>query len=351
MNSLKNEILKIKPTNKKFRAEAKKKLDSLTKPIGSLGMLEEIAEKICVIKETTTPSIKKKNIFIFAGDHGIVEEKVSAYPKEVTAQMMYNFINGGACINVLASHIGAEIVLVDSGVAEDIKSDKFINKKIGYATKNFLKQKAMSKEEAEQSVLSGMEVVAEYAENSDLICVGDMGIGNTTSSSAIVSVITKTEPSSVTGRGTMIDDNTLKMKIDVIEQAIKKHKPDKNDPIDILSKIGGFEIGGIAGAILQAGILKIPVVVDGLITTAALLLAYKFNSDILDYVFASHNSFEKGHRIALQYLKLNHLLELNLRLVEGSGAALAVQIIETSIKILNEMETFKDAGVSEKNVD
>jgi len=245
MSSLAEEITKITPTNKKFKGKVRKKLDSLTKPIGSLGKLEEIAEKICIIKETTSPHIKKKNIFIFAADHGIAEEKVSAYPREVTAQMMYNFINQGACINVLARHIRADITLIDCGVAEDIKSDKYINKKIAYGTNNFLKKKAMSEDQARQSIQSGMEAVKNHAFDSDLICVGDMGIGNTTSSSAIISAITGVDPSDVTGRGTMIDDETLRIKIKIIEKALAKHKPDNNKPIDVLSSIGGFEIGGI----------------------------------------------------------------------------------------------------------
>ncbi len=223
-----------------------------------------------------------------------------------------------------------------------------VNKKINYGTKSFLRQDAMTREEAEKSILAGMESVEEYGQASDLICVGDMGIGNTTSSSAIISCITGTKPEQVTGRGTMVDDATLKRKINVINQAIKLKQPKRDDAIDLLSKIGGFEIGGIAGAILQASAMKKVIMIDGLITTAGLLLAYLLNHNVLDYVFPGHNSLEAGHRVALKHLGLHPLIDLNLRLGEGSGAALSVPLIESALKIFNEMATFNQAGVSEK---
>ena len=349
MNKLKEVVGSITPNNKEFLIKAKERLDSLTKPLGSLGVLEDVIMKYCACASTIKPSSAKKTIFIFAGDHGITEEKVSAYPKEVTLQMMSNFTSGGACISVLAKHYGADIVLVDCGVDGEIKDSRVLDKKIAKGTKNFLKMQAMSREEAERAFLAGIEAVNEKGKEADLICVGDMGIGNTTSSSAIISLITGKSAAEVTGRGTMIDEISLSRKISVIEQSIAIHNPNTEDPLDILSKIGGFEIGGIAGAILAAAALKKPVIVDGLITTAALLLAYKFNPNVVDFVIAGHNSLEKGHRIALDYLGLRPLIDLDLRLGEGSGAALASGVLDASIKIFNEMATFSEAGVSNKN--
>ena len=349
MKKLRDVVSSITPNNKDFLKQAKERLDSLTKPLGSLGVLEDVIMKYCACASTIKPSSAKKTIFIFAGDHGITEEKVSAYPREVTLQMMSNFTSGGACISVLARHTGADIVLVDCGVDGNIDDERVLDKKIAKGTKNFLKSPAMSRDEAVRAFLAGIEAVNEKAKDADLICVGDMGIGNTTSSSAIISLITGRTAAEVTGRGTMIDDSSLKRKIMVIEQALFLHKPDPEDPIGILSKIGGFEIGGIAGAILAAAALKKPVIVDGLITTAALLLAYKFNPSVVDFVFAGHNSLEKGHRIALDYLGLRPLIDLDLRLGEGSGAALASGVLDASLKIFNEMATFSEAGVSEKN--
>jgi nicotinate-nucleotide--dimethylbenzimidazole phosphoribosyltransferase len=343
--------------------KTQKRLDNLTKPLGSLGRLEELAKTIVGITGKEKPVFNKKVIFTMAGDHGVTEDGVSAYPKEVTPQMVYNFLRGGAGINVLARHIGAKVIVVDMGVAADLSQDTVVGtplvektgelviKKINYGTKNFLKGPAMTKEEAIASIEAGIDVVMEeYNRNGiDIIGTGDMGIGNTTPSSAIVSVFTKEEVRKVTGRGTGIDDKTLDNKIKVIEKAIEMHKPNIKDAIDVLSKVGGFEIGGIAGVILAGVYLKIPVVVDGFISGAGALIACALEPKVKDFIIAGHCSVEIGHKVALQYLGISPLLDFNMRLGEGTGASLGISIVDASVKILNEMATFAEAGVSEKN--
>jgi nicotinate-nucleotide--dimethylbenzimidazole phosphoribosyltransferase len=327
------------------------KLDNLTKPRKSLGRLEEIALRYAMIKGSAEPPLSRKVIFVFAGDHGVTEEGVSAYPKEVTYQMVYNFLRGGAAINVLARHISAGVRVVDIGVDFEFgKIEGLISRKIRRGTENFLKAPAMTREEALRAIEAGMEVArAEIIRGLDIAGVGDMGIGNTTSSAGIISVITGAPVENVTGRGTGIDDKKLRQKIDVIKRAIEIHKPQKDNPMDVLSKIGGLEIAGITGAILECASNRIPVVLDGVITTAGALIAYELNRNAIDYMFASHLSVEPGHKLALEYLGLKPLLDLNLRLGEGTGACLAINLIEAGIKILKEMASFDSAGVSKGN--
>jgi nicotinate-nucleotide--dimethylbenzimidazole phosphoribosyltransferase len=292
-------IQKIKPVNFKLMEEAQKKLDNLTKPQGSLGKLEDFARRIVGISGTLSPTIKRKVIFVMAGDHGVVEEGVSAYPQEVTFQMVYNFIRGGAGINVLARHIGADILVVDMGVAKDFPPEKgIVVKKIAYGTKNITKGPAMSKVEAEKAIIAGIEVFEDELNRNgiDIIGLGEMGIANTTSSSAIVACLTKSKVEDVTGRGTGIDESQLKNKIRVIKQAIEVNQPDPEDGLDVLSKIGGFEIGGLVGCILAAAAYRVPVVIDGFISCASALIAIKLAPLAKDYIFASHNSVEKGHK-------------------------------------------------------
>ncbi len=327
------------------------RLDFLTKPQGSLGRLEEIAKLICGITGKDNPELKNKVIFTLAADHGVTKEGISAFPKEVTAQMVYNFLNGGAGINVLARHIGAKVIVADLGVAEDLKPNpKLIIKKINYGTKNFCFGPAMTKEEAYRSIEAGISLVEDELINGiDIIGIGDMGIGNTTASSAIVSAITGQRAETVTGRGTGIDDAALENKIRVINKAIDLNKPNPKDSIDVLSKVGGFEIGGLTGIILAAASKKIPIVIDGFISGAAALLAYNIKPEVKDYMIAAHSSVEKGHKIILDYIRLKPLLNLDLRLGEGTGAALGINLVEASIKILTQMATFESAKVSEKN--
>jgi nicotinate-nucleotide--dimethylbenzimidazole phosphoribosyltransferase len=328
------------------------RLNSLTKPLGSLGRLEELAKKIAVIKGTLSPSVKNKVIFTMVGDHGVVEEGVSAYPKDVTAQMVYNFLNSGAGINVLARHVGARVVVVDMGVAHEFTpSCGLVIKKINFGTKNIAKGPAMSKEDAINSIKAGFEVVDSELKNGiDIIGAGDMGIGNTTPSSAIVCAITEADVNLATGRGTGIDDRIFQNKKEVIKRALEINKPNPHDGIDVLAKVGGYEIGGLVGVILRGASLKIPVVLDGFICGAAALVAYRIKPEVVKYLIASHCSVEPGHKIILDFLGLKPLLNLDLRLGEGTGAALGIGLIEASVKILTQMATFESAGVSRSNI-
>jgi len=354
MQKLNETIRKIERVDYSLAEKTQKRLDALTKPQGSLGRLEGLAKQIVEITKNENPSIKNKVIFTMAADHGVTKEGISAFPKEVTPQMVYNFLRGGAGINVLARHVGARVIVVDIGVAEKLKIQKsklkiFKDKKVNFGTKNMVKGPAMTKEEAVKSIESGIEVFEEeFANGIDIAGTGDMGIGNTTASSAIASVITGRSVEDMTGRGTGIDDKTLTHKIEVIKKAIGVNKPVAKDAIDVLSKVGGFEIGGLAGVILAAASRRIPVIIDGFISGAAALIAYRLKAEVKDYMIAAHCSVEKGHKVVLDYMGLEPILDLDLRLGEGTGAALAMNIIEASLKILTGMATFQSASVSEK---
>ena len=346
--------IEISHIDREWMKKAQERLDNLTKPRGSLGRLEELAKRVVGIKKTLSPSLSSKVIFTFVADHGVSEEGVSAYPREVTAQMVYNFLEGGAAINVLAGHVGAQVRVIDIGVASKIEvkeaiSGNFIDKKINLGTKNMLKGPAMTRDEAVKSIETGIELLeTELRGGIDIAGTGDMGIGNTTSSSAVAAVITGRPVEEVTGRGTGIDDKTLTNKIEVIKKALLINKPDSKDAVDVLAKVGGFELGGIAGVILGAASNKIPVVIDGFISGAAALIAYQLKPQAGDYMIAAHCSAEKGHRVILDHIGLKPLLDLDLKLGEGTGAALALCLVEAGVKILTRMATFKSAGVSEK---
>ncbi len=355
MDKIKRAAALITGLNNEIMGLTQNRLDNLTKPPGSLGRLEELAKLIAGITGKEYPVLKNKVIFTLAADHGVSEEGLSAYPKEVTAQMVYNFLRGGAGINVLARHAGARVVVVDMGVAEKIKISKsksknFQDEKIGYGTKNMAKGPAMAKKDAIKAIESGIDIFnLEKSKGIDIIGIGEMGIGNTASSSAITSVITGAPVEGVTGRGTGINDNSLVNKILVIKRAISVNKPEPDDAIDILAKVGGFEIGGLAGIILAAAAAKTPVVLDGFISSAAALIAFHIQPKAKEYMIASHCSTEKGHKVILEHIGIKPLLDLNLRLGEGTGAALGISLADAAIKILTEMATFKSAGVS-KNI-
>lgn len=350
MNKIRGVIDKITPLDYKLMETAQVRLDNLTKPLGSLGRLEELAKLIVGITGEENPELKNKVIFTFAGDHGITQEGVSAYPKEVTAQMVYNFLNGGAGINVLAKHIGARVVVSDLGVAEDLKSHpNLVINKINYGTKNMAKGPAMTESEAIKSIEAGIAIFEdEFKKGIDIIGTGEMGIGNTTPSAAITAVFTKKPIEDVTGKGTGINEEALNNKIRVIKEVLKLNKPDSGDAIDVLAKVGGFEIGGLTGIILASASRKIPIVIDGFISGAAALIAYHIEPKVKEYMIASHCSAEKGHKIILEHIGLKPLLDLNLRLGEGTGAALGISIAEAAIKILTQMATFKSAEISER---
>jgi len=303
------------------------------------------------ITGSLSPVIDKKAVLVMAGDHGVVRDGVSAYPQEVTMQMVLNFLGGGAAINVLARHIGAEVQVVDMGVAAEFESHpKLIDKKVAMGTNSMTGGPAMYREQAVRALEAGIEAAELMIGNGhNIIATGDMGIGNTTASSAITSVICNIEAEEVTGHGTGIDQGGLKKKIEAIKKAIEINSPDPDDGIDILSKVGGFEIGGIAGVVLGCAAHRIPVVIDGFISSAGALIAYAIEPKCAHYMIPSHCSVEKGHRIALDHLGLKPLFDFDMRLGEGTGAAIGINITEAAVKILNEMATFSSAGVSEKN--
>ena len=329
---------------------ARARQDSLTKPRGSLGRLEELSIRLAGIKADPFPSVERKAVIVMAADHGVTLEGVSAYPADVTRQMVLNFLRGGAAINVLAHQARARVTVVDIGVASEFESlPGLIRRKVMRGTRNLARGPAMTREEAEHAVQAGIDVLYEESDRGlDLVATGDMGIGNTTPSSAIAAVITGLPVAQVVGRGTGIDDAGLEQKRNVIEQALAVNQPNAKDALDVLHKVGGLEIAGLAGVMIAAASKRIPVVMDGFISTAAAMIAAGLAPSVREYLIAAHQSVEIGHRAMLQHLNLVPLLDLNLRLGEGTGAALAFHLIEASTRILREMATFEEAGVSDK---
>jgi nicotinate-nucleotide--dimethylbenzimidazole phosphoribosyltransferase len=353
LRALEQALREIKPLDEKAMAAARARQDTLTKPLGSLGRLEELSIKLAGIRGEPIPGINHKAIVTMAADHGVVAEGVSAYPQAVTPQMVLNFLHGGAGINVLARHVGAKVIVVDMGVASDLKSHPaLISRKIAYGTSDMARGPAMSREQAIKSIEVGLEIVEKEARKGlDIVGTGDMGIGNTTPSAAITAAITGEKVAKVTGRGTGIDDKQLAQKVEAIERALEVNTPNTEDALDVLAKVGGFEIGGLSGVILGAAAQRIPVVIDGFISGAAALIAVGLSPGVKDYLIASHCSVEIGHKVILKHLGLKPILDLELRLGEGTGAALGIFLVEASAKILAEMATFAEAGVSEKSSD
>jgi nicotinate-nucleotide--dimethylbenzimidazole phosphoribosyltransferase len=343
-------IDRIQPTDPGLLAQAQVRLDRLTKPIGSLGRLEELAARYVMITGEMKPKVPRGAVFTFAADHGVTVEGVSAYPSAVTPQMVLNFLRGGAGVNVLARHVGIEVRVVDIGVDFDYAGILgLIHRKVMSGTKNFLVEPAMSAMQAEQTLQVGIDLATEAAqEGIGLIGTGEMGIGNTTASSAITAVMTRRLVSEVTGRGTGIDDAGHARKIDVIQRALAFHRLDSADAMEVLVKVGGLEIGGLAGLMLGAAAARIPVVLDGFIAGAAALIAVGLQPRCKDYLIASHQSVERGHQAILDHLGLKPLFDLDLRLGEGTGACLGMSLVFAAIKILTEMATFDEAGVSER---
>ncbi len=347
MKNLEKTLNAITPLSKEMDNEIQNHLNFLTKPVGSLGKLEDMAKQFCLITNTAKPILNKKRILLFAGDHGVTEEGISAFPKEVTVQMVYNILNGGAAISVLANHIGAELNVVDIGVAGKIEHPQLINKKVKNGTDNIAVGEAMSLEETRKALEVGIELADKAkADGVNLLATGEMGIGNTTSASALFAQLLPCEVEEITGRGTGIDDTQLQNKIRVIKKAIEVNEKNFTTPLQTLAAIGGLEIAGIAGLILGAVANKIPIVVDGFISSAAALVACKMNTNVEDYLFYSHQSAEKGHKTFYKLFNAEPTIDLNMRLGEGTGAALTINLIEASVKIYNEMATFKSAGVS-----
>jgi len=340
-------IKKIRPSNKEIQNIAKQYLDGLTKPIGSLGELENIFIKLCCIFNTLDFDISKKNLLIFCADNGITEENVSCCPKQYTYVVTNNFAKGITAINKLSEFAKNDITIIDIGIDAKINNKKILNYKINYGTKNFIKEPAMTYDECIRAITVGFEFIEKLKKKGyRMLGTGEMGIGNTTTSAAIASCLLNISPEEVTGKGAGLDDNGLINKINVIKKGIEKNCVDINDPIDVLRKVGGFDIAGMVGAFLGAAYFKVPILIDGLISSAAALVAYKINSNVKDYMFASHLSAEKAAKIILDYIGLHPILNLNLRLGEGSGCPLAFNIIDAGIYTLRNMATMEEANLN-----
>ncbi|MHA6260822.1 nicotinate-nucleotide--dimethylbenzimidazole phosphoribosyltransferase [Sporosarcina sp. CAU 1771] len=340
----------IASLDKEMGQKATEYMNTLTKPIGSLGRLEELAIQIVEITGDKFPTITPPGILVFASDHGVVKEGVSAFPQEVTRQMVSNIVQGGAAINVFGRLIDAEFRIVDVGVAAEITETEVIHKKIRNGTDSFLTSSAMTKEEAQQAVKIGYEEAISFLESGvKCLIVGEVGIGNTTTSSALLSAITGTDAELIVGYGTGISSAQHEQKIDVVRKAIKLHNPNAKDPIDILSKVGGFEIAAMAGAMVAAAEKRIPILLDGFICTVAGCIAELLSPTTKDFMISGHQSAEPGHKTAINHLGIEPILNLNMRLGEGTGAAVAYPILQSSVNMLKEMATFKGAGVAGKD--
>ncbi|MEW5803622.1 MAG: nicotinate-nucleotide--dimethylbenzimidazole phosphoribosyltransferase [bacterium] len=351
MNLLEATLKEIVPQDAFARTRAKERLSQLTMPFWALGRLMDLAEDLAGMTCSSRPSTMRKAIVVMAADHGVAAEGVSKYPQEVTAQMVGNFVEGGAGINVLARLAGARVVVVDMGVAGDLSSlvseGKILSKHMGKGTRNIARGAAMSRDQAVLCLEAGIEVARELGPTVDIFGTGDMGIGNTTPSSAILAVLGGLQPVEVTGRGTGIDDQQWHQKVSTVKKALEVNQPDPLDALDVLAKVGGFEIAGIAGLILGAAALRKPVLVDGFISTAGALIAHRLSPHAADYMIAAHKSMEQGHKKALEILEKKPLLDLDLRLGEGTGAALAMNLLEAAAGILTDMATFEEAQVSQ----
>ncbi len=353
MNLLDSTIAQVIPQDSDTRAEAKARLEQLTMPYWALGRLMDLAEDLAGMTRSMPPPVHRKVVAILAADHGVTAEGVSKYPQVVTSQMVHNFVNGGAGINALARLAGARVVVVDMGVAGDlsglVEAGEILSKRIGAGTKNIAHGPAMSHQEAVRCTEAGIELARDLGPSTDLFATGDMGIGNTTASAAIIATITGRSVGEVTGRGTGLDDDQLRHKMMVIEQCLDVNQPNPADGLDVLAKVGGFEIGGIAGFILGAAAMHKPILIDGIASTAAALIAQCLAPQVTEYVISAHRSAERGHDAALEHLGKRPLLDLDLRLGEGTGAALAMNLVEAAVRILTEVATFEEAAVSRSN--
>ena len=348
---LEETLARIGGLDQEAMAGARARLDSLTKPPGSLGVLEQIAVQLAGITGQPLARLGERVVIVMAGDHGVVAEGVTAYPQEVTAQMVANFSRGGAGVNVLARQAGARVVVVDIGTIGEVVADGVIKRKVKPGTANIARGPAMSRAEAVQAIEVGIEVaLAEIArgraEGTTILAIGDMGIGNTTPSSAILAAFCGFPVERLVGPGTGLSREGVELKAAVVRQALAINKPDPRDGLDVLAKLGGLEIAGLAGCILGASVARVPVVIDGFISGAAALVACRISPRCLDFVIPSHVSAEPGHGLMLDFLGLRRMLRMDLRLGEGTGAVLAMHLVEAATGIIAEMATFGDAGVS-----
>ncbi|MEW5944723.1 MAG: nicotinate-nucleotide--dimethylbenzimidazole phosphoribosyltransferase [bacterium] len=341
---------RIQPPDEEWRRRAWERIDNLVKPVRSLGRLEEIAAHVVAVQRTTAPALDEKVVALMAGDHGVVEEGVSLYPQEVTAKMVENFTGGGAAICALARHAGARVTVIDMGVAAELApAEGLLIRKVGKGTANFTKGPAMSRGDAAKAVLAGIETARELkAGGARTLITGDMGIGNTTPSAAVCAAITGIDPSELAGRGTGLDDEGVRKKAAVIKEGLRVNRPDPDDALDVLSKVGGFEIAGICGLIIGGCAEGMIVVVDGFISTAGLAAAWKMCPETSRIAFAAHRSAENGHGKVLDFLGMSPILDLGMRLGEGTGGAVALHVIEASLRMFREMASFGEAGVERR---
>jgi nicotinate-nucleotide--dimethylbenzimidazole phosphoribosyltransferase len=349
MDRLKEAASRIRPLDENAMAKAWAHLDRLTKPPGSLGRLEQLAAALAGMAGSfpLPDKIGRKAIVVMAGDHGVCEEGVSAFPQEVTPQMVLNFLAGGAAVNVLARQAGADVICVDMGMKTDITHEKLMVAKVKHGTDNMARGPAMSREEAVQSVEAGIAVAEQLAEAGyGVLATGEMGIGNTTPSAAMLAVFAGTDAEVTVGRGTGVDDAGLARKREAVRRAIAVNEPDASDPIGVLAKVGGLEIAGLAGLAIGAAACGVPLVVDGFISTVAAIAACRIVPGVKPYLIASHLSDERGHKLALDVLELAPMLHLSMRLGEGTGAALTFPLIDAAKAITEQMATFESAGVS-----
>jgi nicotinate-nucleotide--dimethylbenzimidazole phosphoribosyltransferase len=350
------EIIKgIKPLDPAWIQKARERTSRLVMPTRALGRLHDVSERLCGIQKTLEPSISRKAVLVMAGDHGVADEGVSAYPQEVTGAMVETFIKGGAGINAISRHVGADVWVVDLGIIPNLDpdtiagGDRLLVRKIAPGTANLAKGPAMTRKQAETSVLTGFQIATElFDKGVEILGTGDMGIANTTPSAAIGCVVTGTPPEEMVGRGTGVDDEGLRIKQAAVVKGIQVNRPDPEDGLDVLAKVGGFEIGGIAGCVLAAAFHGRPMVVDGFISTAGALIARTLSPMVTEYLFAGHCSEEHGHKAMLKHLGLTPILDLGMRLGEGTGGALAMSIMEGAVRVFNEVFTFEEAGVADK---
>ncbi len=340
----------IPPFDHQAAEKARARQAQLTKPAGSLGYLEDLAVQLAGITGHVTPRIAHKSIVVMAADHGVTAEGVSAYPSDVTAQMVLNFLHGGAAISVLARFTGSRLTVVDVGVAADLPAaEGLLARKIARGTRNMVREPAMTRTQAQQALDVGADVVAaEAARGLDVLVLGEMGIGNTTAAAAVACALGGFPPEEIVGRGTGVDEAGWQRKMQAVKRALTRAQPDPRDPIGVLAEVGGFEIGGMAGAMLAAAARRVPVLLDGFIATAAAMLAATLAPDVRHYFIAAHRSEEQGHGRMLASLGVRPLLDLGLRLGEGSGAVLALPLVEAAARLHAEMATFAEAGVAEK---
>ena len=353
--NLKDILDGIQPLDRKWIQQASERTAQLVMPTRALGRLHEVSERLCAIQKTLQPSIERKAVLVMAGDHGVVNAGVSAYPQEVTGAMVQTFLAGGAGINAISRHVNAEVFVVDMGIIADLSgldmpgSDHLVTHKIAPGTADVTRGPAMTLEQAEKSILLGFQEASQlFQDGVDILGTGDMGIGNTTPSAAIGAVLCDTGLDKMVGRGTGVDDEGLERKRNAVSKAIELNRPVAENGLDVLAKVGGFEIGGIAGCVLAGAFHSRPVVIDGFISTAGALIAAALCPDVTDYIFAGHCSEESGHRFMLEHLNLQPLLDLGMRLGEGTGGALSMSIIEGAVSIFNEVLTFEEAGVADK---